>query len=277
MSHEDDELDIELPALSAADEAYVRDLLASLPPVPVPDDLADRLDAALREEADRGGPAGQVLPAAATVVPLDSRRAARAARSTRILQVAAAGLIVVAGALGVAKLATHGNGTQATAGAPAGGSVDEAVVTHSGHTYTDATLVADVRSLATRHEPADMAAGGGVDASPTGSPSTVSPRAATSPESSGAASAPKSMLVFGTATRAGPALVACLAAVEVGLDQPVTPLAMDQGSYRGQAALIVVLPGFKDPQNTYDVYVVGVGCGVNANAHMLTYQLVEAH
>ena len=83
--------------------------------------------------------------------------------------------------------------------------------------------------------------------------------------------------IFGTASTPTPALVACLAAVEEGLPEPVTPLALDQGSFRGQAALVVVLPGSQDPKATYDVFVVGVGCGVDANAHLLTYQLVEAH
>ncbi len=50
MNQDDDELGTELPPLSDADEAYVRDLLAALPPVPVPADLAARLDAALRAD-----------------------------------------------------------------------------------------------------------------------------------------------------------------------------------------------------------------------------------
>ena len=101
MSQEDDDLDTvlpELPELSEADEAYVRDLLASLPPVPVPDDLAARLEAALRAEADQGGtPPSGASSATATVVPAGqpSRRAGQPQHP--VLQVAAAGLIVVAG------------------------------------------------------------------------------------------------------------------------------------------------------------------------------------
>jgi hypothetical protein len=52
---------------------------------------------------------------------------------------------------------------------------------------------------------------------------------------------------------------------------------MDQGTYRGQAALVVVLPGSQNPQTSYDVFVVGIACGQNADAHLLLYQLVEAH
>ena len=54
-----DDADTDLPELSAADEAFVRDLLATLPPVPVPDDLAARLDAALRDEPPTSGRAAR--------------------------------------------------------------------------------------------------------------------------------------------------------------------------------------------------------------------------
>ena len=71
--------------------------------------------------------------------------------------------------------------------------------------------------------------------------------------------------------------MACLAAVEEGLPDPVTPVAVDQGTYRDQAALVVVLPGSTNPSTSYDVFVVGISCGQNADAHLLLYQLVEAH
>ena len=286
MSQDDDELDTELPPLSDADEAYVRDLLAALPPVPVPADLAARLDAALRAEAEAeaevddgvGTPLAldeTTVSAGTTVVPLDSRRAAKVPRSTRILQVAAVGLLVVAGGIGVVKLANHGNGAQATsAGAvPAASGAVEPVLTHSGHTYTDETLVADVRSLAAEHTPAEASRTGSLTSTPA-APGTTTPQPSVgkTPLSDSTGATP----VFGAA-RGGGALVACLAAVEEGLTEPVTPLAMDQGSYRGQAALIVVLPGSQDPKTSYDVFVVGLSCGVDADAHLLLYQLVEAH
>ncbi len=287
MSQDDDELDTELPPLSDSDESYVRGLLASLPPVPVPADLAARLDAALLAEAAADAQAGTGPAAAATVVPLDARRAARGARSTRVLQVAAAGIVLVAGGFAVVKLTDNGSGQSTSAGvaAPAASAVEQAVVTHSGHEYSDETLVADVRSLATAHAPAERTAtsGGSVSVgSPTATPSATSqaeqPTATSDTGGPGSAKAsPVRTFLFGLASRPNSAVVACLAAVEEGLDQPVTPLAMDQGSYRGQAVLVVVLPGSQNPKTSYDVFVVGVGCGENADAHLLKYQLVEAH
>ena len=43
-----------------------------------------------------------------------------------------------------------------------------------------------------------------------------------------------------------------------------------------EVRLVVVLPGSQDPTASYDVFVVGIACGQNADAHLLLYQLVEA-
>jgi hypothetical protein len=317
-----DDADTDLPELSAADETFVRDLLAGLPPVPVPDELATRIDAALRSAADEraaaadglggvaaaqdggtddGADADQQMPAAAaagaTVVALDDARVRRHSRRTRVLQVAAVSLLAAAGVLGVVKVAGSGSDAQTSTGAAGAGApspnLSGSLLTRSGHAYSDATLVDDVRLLAA-HETLPAAApytgdiasrsaqGTGPTPGPqaTGSPSataTPSPKASTTFGSSGEGLLPSPTPTGDTAVTSHAGLVACLAAVEEGLPDPVTPLAMDQGTYRGQAALVVVLPGSQNPQTSYDVFVVGIACGQNADAHLLLYQLVEAH
>ena len=76
--------------------------------------------------------------------------------------------------------------------------------------------------------------------------------------------------LFGTSS----SLVPCLAAVEEGLPAAVQPVALDEGSYQGQPVLVVVLPGYADPKTTYDVFVVGAGCGQASDAHLVFYRLV---
>ena len=110
-----DDADTDQPELSAADETFVRDLLATLPPVPVPDDLASRLDAALRTAADvRAVPTGAA--AGATIVALDDARVRSHSRRARVLQVAAVSVLVVAGVLGVVKVAGSGSVAQTSTG-----------------------------------------------------------------------------------------------------------------------------------------------------------------
>jgi hypothetical protein len=298
-----DDADTDLPELSAADETYVRDLLAGLPAVPVPDDLAARLDAALRTAADErtegGGDAGVPsdvtagatgATAGATVVALDDARVRSHSRRARVLQVAAVSVLVVAGVLGVVHVAGSNSVAQTSTGAAgqaaASPKVDSSLMTRSGHAYSDATLVNDVRLLAA-HEPLPTslgATGYGSQESPTDSrgPQTPaessSPTAAASGSPSTVAGTPDSATPSGdTAVTSHAGLVACLAAVEEGLPDPVTPVAVDQGIYRTQAALVIVLPGSTNPSTTYDVFVVGIACGQNADAHLLLYQLVEAH
>ncbi len=306
-SHDDrvDEVD-DVPELSAADEAFVRSLLAELPAVTVPADLADRLDAALlaardepaepaedtegtrfveaddQAEDDRSeGEAAGAATVGTTVVALDEARVRRSSRRTRVLQVAAVSVLAVAGVAGIAKIAGSGRvaetSTAAGGGASAVPSLEQSLLTHSGHAYTDATLVADVRTLAAHETPP---AGGGTYAVSTPTSSTgslsASPQKEPTPSQTADSGQPSVSTDKGALiSRSG--LVACLASVEEGLPEPVTPVAVDQGSYRGQVALVVVLPGAIDPSTSYDVFVVGIACGQNADAHLLTYQLVEAH
>ncbi len=260
-----------LPALSEPDEAFVRGLLAGLPPVPVPGDLAARLDAALRAEAESAvgtlGPdaaaeagAAGAAGVAATVLPLDAARVARGLRRTRILQVAAAALVLVAGGFGVVKLAGGGS---SPGSAVNGLSRDSggAAAAPSGHQ----ALTDDTQRPALAAVPSPL--------------TTFSQDTAGGSLASGAATAsspPSKSDVFSTFMSSAE-LVPCLAAVEDGLTTPVTPIAVDEGTYRGQPALVVVLPDLIEPKTTYDVFVVGAQCGQNQDVHLLTYQTVTIH
>lgn len=265
--------------LSPEDQAYVSGLLAALPTVTMPADVAARIDAALAEL-----PAFPDLPelpespdvpapaAVATVVPLDEHRAARALRRTRVLQVAAGVVLLAAGAVGVAKLAggTSGGSVATTAG---DAKAEVAQMTRSGHEYTDATLVSDVHALVD-HRSLGAAAPNAVEATtPPATPSTGSPGvSAGSASASATASASRgpTFQLFSSAAVLRP----CLATVQEGLADPVQPVALDQGVYRGQLVLVVVLPGSADPATTWDVFVVGADCGQGGDAHLLVYRLV---
>ena len=158
-----DDADTDLPELSAADETFVRDLLATLPPVPVPDDLASP---AGRRPA-RSTPTQAERTADAAAVPTGAgrrRHGRRTGRRQGALALAPgpgprrsprSACWSVAGVLGVVKVAGSGSVAQTstgTAGAAASPQVDSSLMTRSGHAYSDATLVNDVRLLAA-HEP----------------------------------------------------------------------------------------------------------------------------
>jgi hypothetical protein len=258
--------------LSAPDEEFVRGLLAGLPAVAVPPDLSERLDAALREAAR--------LPAAApTVVPLAGR--ARRAASTRLLEIAAAVLVLAVGTVaGVKALSGSGDHRAVSTAAAAAAATTQSALTHSGHVYTDATLVTDVRALAagrplTAGPPLSTDTGGVAARGSTGTPYSAASPTARSPEATGPGSAPSPQTRSpGPLFTSAAALVPCLAAVEDGLPAAVQPVALDQGSYQGLPVLVVVLPGSVDPQTTYDVFVVGAGCGQANDAHLVFYRSV---
>jgi len=247
--------------LSPDDETFVTTLLGSLPPVAMPPDLADRLDAAIaRESAARvAGP--DTTPGSATVVPLEAGRGSRRRwAGNRLLQAAAAVVLVVAGGA-IALQVVHSRSTSGTANNTAAGSAPPgpqvvSLVDHTGHTYTEANLVSDVRQLTEGTLPTT---------SSTPQPSTT-PGAIKSP--TGTYRAEHSPL-FTSETL----LVPCIAAVEEG-GPPQTPVAMDQGWYGGRAVLVVVLPSSADPQHSYDVFIVSTACGQGQDAHLLLYSLV---
>jgi hypothetical protein len=302
MSDEQGPAEVDDP-LDPADSAFVTGLLAGLPEARMPDDVAARLDAALADLPPVTGTA-----AATTVVPLaerrDRRAARRNARATRIAGLAAA-FVVLAG-VGAVTVGALKNSSGGSAGGAAVAGADRssaAAVTHSGTTYTDASIQTSVPRLvstglptvsptpayassgsptATASSPSFSSspsttekAGGSSTPPSTASPSTSPPNTEfPGPQSTASAPAasqvPLSQLFTSDST-----LQPCLQAVEDGLTQFVTPLAMDVGTYDGVPALVVVLPSTIDPEHAYDVFVVGATCGTDQEAHLLTYRKVD--
>lgn len=262
-----------IEALSGHDDAYVTALLAGLPAVVMPADVAARLDAALAEAA-LTGPTGLTDPegdlpasAAATVVPITSARSSRW-RDPRILKVAAAVVLVLGGG-GLAVKAISGSGSSETStAAGARAPADEAFSYNSAHAYTSDMLATDVRALVAGKLPKslgsqDSAAGG--TATPVATP--LAPTTPPGTSDGGKLDAPLQLL-----TSSVDRLAPCIAAVEADITA-VTPYAIDAGTYDGRPALIVVLPNKEDPQS-YDVFILGAKCGQGNDADFIAYRRV---
>lgn len=263
--------------LQPTDDAYVTGLLAGLPAVTMPADVAARLDAALTAL----GPFAADPIAAQTVVPISAAPSHPSRwRNPRVLQ-AAAGLVLVlaAGVLGIKALTSHSSSDESTAfGAAASAPQAQAPVLRTNHAYSAATLATDVHSLVSgKLAPYGLLSSTAGGASPAQTPAAPAPSAGT-PISAGAEASttpePKAIAPALTALTANAtSLAPCIALIEDGLPTAVSPIAVDAGTYDGQPALIVVLPGSDDP-NSYDVWIVGPTCGKNNDAALIRYQSV---
>lgn len=277
--HPDEGDEPDFAALTADDDAYVTALLAGLPAVAMPADVAARLDAALAEaalagptdpEADPEAEAEVPTAAAATVVPITSARSSRW-RDPRILKVAAAVVLVLAGGgLAIKVLSGGSSSSEGSTTAAAGGAprADQLSV-NSAHAYTADSLATDVRALVAGSLPKafttgqDSAAGGTLQPRPTGTGAVSTPN----PGYSANLDKPLQELTSSVDT-----LAPCIAALEEGITA-VTPFAIDAGTYDGRPALIVVLPN-KEDAKSYDVFVVGAKCGQGNDADFIAYKRV---
>jgi hypothetical protein len=237
------------------DDAFVRDLLAGLPEPTMPPEVAARIDAALAAEAATVDARGTLATAAATVTPITAGRGSGLGARLRghwlmsaaaVVAVLALGSAVVVGALN-GRSATSSNASGGTAAlasrAPGAAGAETTRLTASGRGYTKTNLGPEVLALVA-----------GTAASP------ATPDGATR-----ALAAPAKTLVEDR-----PRLAACLAKVEEG--GPTTaPVAVDAGSFEGQAALVVVLVG---SSTSYDVFVVTPACS-SADASLLYYASVR--
>ena len=236
-------------------DAFVRDLLAGLPEPTMPPEVAARIDAALAAETATVGARGTLATAAATVTPITAGRGSGLGARLRghwlmsaaaVVAVLALGSAVVVGALN-GRSATSSNASGGTAAlasrAPGAAGAETTRLTASGRGYTKTNLGPEVLALVA-----------GTATSP------ATPDSATS-----ALVAPAKTLVEDR-----PRLAACLAKVEEG--GPTTaPVAVDAGSFEGQAALVVVLVG---SSTSYDVFVVTPACS-SADASLLYYASVR--
>lgn len=234
-----------VPTLTADDERAVHDLLAGLGPVAMPDHVAARIAATLAAEppvlatsSPAPVPAAMAAPAA-TVTALDSRR--RRWGSTRLLAAAASVVLVAGGVVVTVKAMGSGSADGGSAAELSAGDAAlprRALVTTSGVAYTKAALPDQVRRLIV--------------------------------DKAGATNAGAQAVTRDAAdlVRTDDRLASCLAALEEGSDEVLTPVAVDAGSYESAAAVVVVLPAL-DPARL-DVFVVAPACSI-ADAKMITY------
>jgi hypothetical protein len=218
---------------------------------PAPDDVTDRLDAALAAEQ-------RSTVAAATVTPLEPGR--RTTAGMRVLQAAAVLVLLFAGA-GLAVSAIQGGGESDTTASEAGGVAADAAsppaagefpVTASGRNWSADTLPDAVPGLVA---------------------GSLAPPVPKTRADSGGAAAPEASreLADNPVGRlaGGPDLADCVTALN---DGPVTPLAVDLASWQGSPAAIVVLPTPDDP-STVDAWVVDPSCA-QADAKVLYFARV---
>jgi len=207
----------------------------------MPDELAGRLDEAL---------AAEPRTASVTITPLAAARRNRLTRDNRVLQVAAAAvLLLAASAIGISAVQDRGGSDAMTADQASAGNGDRELaegsvpVLGTGTDYTQASVVAAVPRLLAADGPKLMV-----------NPEAEAPTRAS--DSAGSASA--------TRLSGGPELSACVIALTDDPDTPViempTPLVVDVAKFDGQAATVIVLPT-ADEANRLDVYVVGPDCG----------------
>ena len=267
-----DEADDVLEQLSADDDAFVHDLLSSLPPVPMPPDVLARLTAALAAEAGNGSSTPSGTPSglpSGTVVPLDQARSRRF--GPRLLSAAAVLLVLAGGYVVVKGQSTSGSGSSGST--TAGAQASTYAVEQTGTQYRTDALESQVHTLVSHQSPAPAGEGTSLGATPTfGSADAVTPTptATDSSATRGPSSpvvAPLSSLVTNRTS-----LQSCLAAVAPGVQPGAQPVAVDAGTFDGQAALIIVFPG--DSANMLAVFIVSPACNAK-DAHQLAYHLVK--
>lgn len=208
---------------------------------PMPAGLAGRLDDVL---------AAEPRSASVTVTPLATARRNRLTRDNRVLQAAAA-VVVVLAATGIAISALQdraGNTQAADDSASAGKSGRElsegsVPVLSTGTDYTQASVAAAVPRLLAADGPKVLA-----------NPEAGGPTGASDSSGSG----------FAARLSSGPALSACVIALTDDPDTPAvempTPLVVDVATFDGKPATFIVLPT-ADEANRLDVYVVSPDCG----------------
>jgi hypothetical protein len=259
----------------------VQQTLRSLPPIPMPDDVAARIEAALavaRLDGEESSAATAATAAGLTLLPVASERTPSRWRPAIWhgpfpLNVAAAvvGVLVigVGGWLAIKAVGNSGaqNKTASTAAGPA--VLAQAPTITSGTAYTTATIRGQIAGVVNQTVPgasdlygglnspqtADGAAAGG--SSPASAPHAAASASAAASTAASAAgpSAPAARPDFGTrSTPSGPladpaALQRC---VDILAGQPAKAVLVDYATFDGKPATIIVLP---DPANASQLIV----------------------
>jgi hypothetical protein len=254
------------PEATPEQEAYAAGLLASLraDDPEIPDYVAARIDGVLAEmrrtepitagaaaalvDSDDSDDATAGTPSTglggdATVLPLPTaRRESGTTRTFRWVAGAAAAVIVVAGGAavirGVSGAGSSTSGTALSAGDASNGGRDPAPIRSSGTSYTRAELASQATALVASASKGEQ---------PEVAPATPEPA-----QSEGTGQQPGARTLLSNDT-----LAACL---EQLTGAPgTTPVAVDQGTYEGKPADIVVLRSPDDPERL-EVWVIGPGC-----------------
>jgi len=246
------------PEATPEQEAFVASLLGSLraDDPAMPDDVVRRLDAVLAQErisssraasgsaaAADGEPDASTLPDNVSVLPA---RRGPSGRSFKLVTGIAAATVLVAGAAAVSGGVLGGSGGDASSG---GAPVAAAVIQDSGTQYSSKSIDDQAERLVAEAYSLPDSDGG-----------------AEAPEATAAAtdsSAPPAPRITATATGA-PAppvttesLDACIQKITEG--DGGEPLLVDQGTYDGREAIVIVLPAL-DAEGAVDVWVVTAPC-----------------
>jgi len=226
-----------------------RALLSTLPPEPMPQEVGDRIDAALA-----------TVPPLASVIPtLPRTRRWRTKPTLAGLSAAAAvAALVAALVIGVTHNGGNKNSTTGTSAAGAGSEqnkVRTVVPTTSGRNYNKGNIVSAVeQQLALRSDSASGAGAGPAESTP----SPAAPKASTV-----APAFPPALARLRNNPRA---FVSCLLALTE--NTVVRPLLVDYARWKNKPAVVFVLPGLRLGHE--DIWVVGAGCGPN-DAQVLFY------
>lgn len=218
-----------------------RALLRTLPQEPMPAAVAARIDTALTDAA----------LATSTVVPRERhrRRLIHHPSLPALAALFAAAALISAVVIGVVHSGSsprRPSGAGALATAPLAPNYP---VTASGHDYTKASVASLVPQLL----------------QPTAS-ATPGHLAGTRPAPTATTIPTQLARLYGSHA----ALRACVDALTAG-GPPQTPLAVDFGSYNGQPAVIVVLPGLVS--TNVDAWIVGPDCGTGSE-NLLLYESI---
>jgi hypothetical protein len=259
----------------------VQETLRALPAVPMPEDVAARLESAVRTGAQ--GRTAEPVTGSVSMLSAPRRRRRGLPPDWQLPHLSAAAgvavLLIVALGTGIAVMVTRGgtsdNHTAASSAgvAEAGGARAGArtVVTASGADYQPATIRSQVAALVVQRVPGSSTrfsglqplagqAAAGKAAAPAAPPATRAapkPSAATDGTFGPAASAPAnkdltadSAIVPARTAAAGPladptALQACVRTLNGGT--PIEPVLVDYARFDGRAATIIVLPSSSSP------------------------------
>jgi hypothetical protein len=251
------------PELTPEQESAVTELLAGLPVEPMPQDVADRIDAALRREAASRA-AGAPTP---TVVPLAAVPKQRSRRA-RVLEVAA-GFALLGGAVLVGVNVLGDSDSELTATPETAAAVQ---VVSSGTAYTEDEFETQLAVLAptVAQTAQDTDRAEGQDAAE-GQDPAEGQDAATAPDVAGPPPEPVPVVSDEYVTSPNALPVAELEECLRALNPEAAPRVVDAASYETEPALVVV---YTATAGDWDVFAVGIDCSAE-DEHLLRYLRIQ--